>query len=132
MIDHAVRGSRQDNLDIYNTDDLDTFAALLHYVEAMFARYDANYDGVINRVEADEAFKVFINKLSSVSGFTKQYSNKVLFHYLLYYGEAPNAESLIDKAKYAVWFMQEPFVEITTDKNKNSSDFNSVIFNVRF
>ncbi|MBC7691476.1 MAG: hypothetical protein H7222_06880 [Methylotenera sp.] len=104
--------------------DSEGFALIYHYVEAIFSRFDADFEGSIDYPESGEAFPRFKRTLTEVSGFGKcrpaddrVVAEKVeaLFTYLLAHGEPPVAASdkglklLAGGAKFWAWRQKKIF-----------------------
>jgi hypothetical protein len=119
-LEQAVRGDRV-NSAFYDTDDLDTLATLLHYVEAVYARFDMNENFVLDDEEAlmalpvfDYEIRKFVNPKNPQKVKSKQVKN--IFTYMLKYGKAPNPDSMGGVLHYLLWTVKRPFSDIKADR----------------
>jgi hypothetical protein len=94
--------------------DIDSFAALPHYVEDIMEQFDANDDEKFDRREIlNRAFPVFRQTLMDVSGRDSDFILKGVLTYIIYYGETPPKDS----PKFLLWCVKMPFVKIEADRN---------------
>ncbi len=98
----AAMGDHVDNY-MYESDDTDALASILHYVEAVFSRFDEDSVGGIDKYEAAKAFPIFEYELSKLSCTTNQKILKNIFTYLLHHGEQPDPK--FPKMLSFVWWM---------------------------
>lgn len=114
-------------LKILTADDFDTLSTMMHYTEAMFARYDLDYSDWLEEGEATtNAFPVFKSTLADFSGMKVTDTKKLraLFKYLLYKGKPPAR----NRAKFVWWWWVEGnFVTIQADRTKVFNIFASIL-----
>ena len=80
--------------------DSGSYSGVIHYVEAMFQRFDTNRDDLIHYEESKAAFKVFFNTIKEVAQSQspiklKKKQIEGVFTYLLSFGVTPNALQLV-------------------------------------
>lgn len=75
--------------------DASLFPHILQYAESLFLKFDADYDGIINKKEGLQAYPAFANLLKKVArkqienGDIKEKELEALFTYILKYGAIP-------------------------------------------
>jgi hypothetical protein len=94
--------------------DIDSFAALPHYVEDIMERFDVNDDEKLDRREIlDRAYPVFKQTLADVAGSKSDFILKGVLTYIIYYGKAPPKGSV----EFLIWCAKMRFVKIEADRN---------------
>lgn len=111
------------------------FALVLHYVEALFARFDGgdlgNASGYLERDEARKAFPVFQRTLSEVvrtmiseddlelrTRMQEPDSLESLFMYLLKKGNPPDPDRMLGKLGYWWWLKSDSLRGIKADRTR--------------
>lgn len=93
--------------------DIDSFAALPHYVEDMLERFDINDNEVLDKREVlDLAYPIFKGTLSRAAKNVK--SNlllKGILTYIIQYGVAPSTTKLM------LWCARLPFTDVVANRN---------------
>ena len=91
--------------------DIDSFAALPHYVEDVMIRFDEDMNQVLDRHEIlDVAFPIFKETLSAYS--KSEGIQKAILTYIIYYGEAPPST-----AKLLLWWAKMKFAKIEATRS---------------
>lgn len=109
--------------------DLQAFATVMQYVETLFARFDADQSGGLNADEAMNAFPLFHRTLTqlvttvvtdpSMRERVLEVNNlKALFAWLLTYGEKPNTDTIVGKARFWAWSHQFPSWNFEADRSR--------------
>lgn len=98
----AAMGDHVDHV-MYESDDTDALATILHYVEAVFSRFDENNKSGLNKQEALKAFPVFEYELSKLGCMTNDKMLKDVFTYLLKHGHQPDTK--FPKVMSFLWWL---------------------------
>jgi hypothetical protein len=94
--------------------DIDSLAALPHYVEDIMERFDVNDDEKLDRREIiDRAFPIFRQTLRDVVGRDSDFILKGVLTYIIYYGKIPPEDS----PDFLLWTVRMHFVKIEADRN---------------
>ncbi len=99
---------------MYESDDTDALATILHYIEALFSRFDEDEKPGLNRSESLKAFPVFEYELSKLGCMTDDKMLKNVYTYLLKYGKQP--EKKFPKVIPFVWWLAKGKVGLQTMK----------------
>ncbi|MBI2604830.1 MAG: hypothetical protein HYW49_01995 [Deltaproteobacteria bacterium] len=118
FLESAVRGDRK-NSPLFESDDSKGIATLLHYVEAVFSRYDIDQSRTMGKSESNKAYPVFEGTLAEASGIKdKPKRLKNLFTYLLKHGKKPDPDCFWDKVSFVWWMIQGPFQSFHADRTR--------------
>lgn len=118
FLESAVRGDRK-NSPLFESDDSKGIATLLHYVEAVFSRYDIDQTRTMGKSESNKAYPVFEATLAEASGIKdKPKRLKNLFTYLLKHGRKPDPDCFWDKVSFVWWAIQGPFQRFNADRTR--------------
>jgi hypothetical protein len=97
----AAKGSGYNQVPITQY-DLSSYAGLPHYAESVMLRFDTNHDGALDRSEVlNNAFPVFKQELSTLSGIKIDFVNKAVLLYLMQKGQKP---AILDLLGWALGF----------------------------
>lgn len=102
-LEHGSRrnGFSNGEIDKY---DFGSLAAILHYTESMFTRFDVNRSEVLSKSEIGLAFPVFKNLLAEkANGLKGNYLLKGIFTYIVKYKEMPVTSGIGPIAKLGWW-----------------------------
>jgi hypothetical protein len=91
-LEAAGRSSDDIYHDVLESRDTEGMSMVLHYVETVFARFDINYNGLIEGHELERMFPVFEQELAGLSKVSDPEVLKGLFFYLLSHGRAPDGK----------------------------------------
>jgi hypothetical protein len=92
---------------------------ILHYVESLFVRFDADRSGILEGDEVWAAFPLIRPFISKLAGGAQlgETLERAVFSWLVYYGEPPDT-STSGKAKLLLWVAGRQFVtERATPEN---------------
>ncbi len=118
FLENAARGDRK-GAPLVESDDSKAIATLLHYVEAVFSRYDIDQSRTIGKSESNKAYPVFETTLAEASGIkNKPKRLKNLFTYLLKHGRKPDPDCFWDKVSFVWWMIQGPFQMFHADRTR--------------
>jgi len=94
--------------------DIDSFAALPHYVEDIMERYDVNDNEMLDKREILElAYPIFKETLSKAADNVKSdLLLKGILTYIIRYGVPPS-----NTVKLLAWVARLPFTNVTADRN---------------
>jgi hypothetical protein len=93
--------------------DIDSFAALPHYVENMFARFDHDADQLLDKREIlDLAYPIFKSTLAQEVETRSDFILKGVLTYIVHYGKVPSGANLM------VWnLVQRPLTKVVADRS---------------
>lgn len=94
--------------------DIDSFAALPHYVEDIMERFDVNDDEVLDKREVLQlAYPIFKETLSrAAKGQKSDLILKGILTYIIHYGVPPS-----NTVKLLAWSARLPFMNVVADRN---------------
>jgi hypothetical protein len=103
-LEHGSRrnGYSEDELGKF---DFGAFAAVLHYTESLFSRFDVNNDEILSKSEVKTAYPVFKNLIAKKAAAVgnKDYLLRGVFTYIVKYKEMPIINSVNGIAKLGWW-----------------------------
>ncbi len=109
--------------------DTQSFVGVVHYVESLYVRFDADRDGILNVPELLEAFPVFQHTIAEVGKLDPGDRDllEAVFTYIVAKGKPP-ADNLLGKADLLRWKLSKKSWKISatrSDVYKVVSFFNS-------
>ncbi len=107
--------------------DLESLSMILHYVEALFARFDRDHSGTLEKKELNSAFPVFKKLLSDQSCIKNNALLKNAFFYLLDRGQSPKGFFEFSLWKTGDFFKDLFGKAIHADRGKAIEVFSEVI-----
>lgn len=95
--------------------DMDSFAALPHYLESIIGRFDVNNDQVLDKHEVlDRAYPIFKDTLATLSGRTSDWVLEGALTYAIKFGKLP--KTIAEQAHFLAWCAWRPFWKIEADR----------------
>ncbi len=93
--------------------DIDSFAALPHYVESLIIRFDEDRNQILSKRELlDRAYPVFRETLATTAGTNSNFLLRGLLTYLIRYGRAPPSSLAL-----LAWSLKLKVTNVEADRN---------------
>ncbi len=93
--------------------DIDSYAALPHYVEDIMERFDVNDDEVLDKREIlDRAYPIFRETLAKAANQRSNVLLRGILTYIIHHGEVPPST-----VKLLAWIAVLPFTNVVADRN---------------
>lgn len=95
--------------------DMDSFAALPHYLESIIQRFDVNNDQVLDKNEVlNRAYPIFKDTLATLSGRTQDWLLQGALTYVIKFGKMPKTKA--EQVQLLAWCAWRPFWKISADR----------------
>ncbi len=98
--------------------DMDGYAGLMHYLEALIQRFDYDFNQHLSLSEIMNAYPLFKNTLAKFANLDPVQDNGTLeavFTYTVHYGEAPKKD-ILHLIKFLWWQFTRPFWSINASR----------------
>lgn len=122
----AVR-KKETPKDFISKSEIAQIFMLTQFIETIMMRYDQDNNKTLDINEGLSAVPLFQLEISKISGIDDPEELKVLFTYLLRYGEAPDLKNPISLIRYLFWRLNKNKWKLETDRGnivKILSSFN--------
>lgn len=95
--------------------DMDSFAALPHYLESIIQRFDVNNDQMLDKDEIlNRAYPIFRDTLATISGRSTDWVLQGALTYAIKFGKMPRTAA--EQAHFLAWCAWRPFWKINADR----------------